>query len=67
NPNIEDLEEPVHQEFDTGFTEDQPVDETSQHPDWFSKPAKPQTPNRDWNKTVPAIHGPIQPWISTIA
>ncbi|GJQ93154.1 hypothetical protein Tco_0004293 [Tanacetum coccineum] len=27
----EDLEEPAHQEFDTGFTEDQPVDETTQH------------------------------------
>ncbi|GJV22700.1 hypothetical protein Tco_1375395 [Tanacetum coccineum] len=29
----EDLEEPAHQEFDTGFTEDQAVDETTQHPD----------------------------------
>ncbi|GJS87305.1 hypothetical protein Tco_0769941 [Tanacetum coccineum] len=27
----EDLEEPAHHEFDTGFTEDQPVDETTQH------------------------------------
>ncbi|GKG61729.1 hypothetical protein Tco_0621438, partial [Tanacetum coccineum] len=37
----EDLEEPAHQEFDTGFTEDQPVDETTQHPNWFQKPTKP--------------------------
>ncbi|GKE00552.1 hypothetical protein Tco_1388535, partial [Tanacetum coccineum] len=29
----EDLEEPAHQEFDTGFTKDQLVDETTQHPD----------------------------------
>ncbi|GKC10345.1 hypothetical protein Tco_1007127 [Tanacetum coccineum] len=29
----EDLEEPAHQEFDTGFTKDQPVDETTQHHD----------------------------------
>ncbi|GJR79331.1 hypothetical protein Tco_0150116 [Tanacetum coccineum] len=29
----EDLEEPAHREFDTGFIEDQPVDETTQHPD----------------------------------
>ncbi|GJT49069.1 hypothetical protein Tco_0975226 [Tanacetum coccineum] len=29
-----DLEEPTHQEFETGFTEEQPVDETSQLPDW---------------------------------
>ncbi|GJU61402.1 hypothetical protein Tco_1243237 [Tanacetum coccineum] len=34
----EDLEEPAHQEFDTGFTEDQPIDETTQHPDWIQKP-----------------------------
>ncbi|GJV40655.1 hypothetical protein Tco_1419095 [Tanacetum coccineum] len=56
-----DLEEPAHQEFDTGFTEDQPVDETTQHPDWFQKPTKPPTPDRDWNKTLPAKHGPVQP------
>ncbi|GKB62427.1 hypothetical protein Tco_0918613, partial [Tanacetum coccineum] len=45
---IKDLEEPVHQEFNTGFTEDQPVDETTQLPDWFQKPAKPLTPDH-WN------------------
>ncbi|GKA29450.1 hypothetical protein Tco_0715695 [Tanacetum coccineum] len=28
-----DLKEPAHQEFDTGFTKDQHVDETTQHPD----------------------------------
>ncbi|GJZ91213.1 hypothetical protein Tco_0663140 [Tanacetum coccineum] len=31
----EDLEEPAHQEFDTRFTKDQPVDETTQHHDWI--------------------------------
>ncbi|GJT24337.1 hypothetical protein Tco_0894274 [Tanacetum coccineum] len=41
----EDLEEPAHQEFDIGFTEDQPVDETTQHHDWFQKPTKPLTPD----------------------
>ncbi|GJZ76156.1 hypothetical protein Tco_0640621 [Tanacetum coccineum] len=45
----------------------QPVDETTQLPDWFQKPAKPTTPDRDWNKTFPAAHGPIQPWISNLA
>ncbi|GJW41870.1 hypothetical protein Tco_0070669 [Tanacetum coccineum] len=64
---VKDLEEPAHQEFKTGFTEDHPVDETTQLPDWFQKPAKPPTPDRDWNKTLPAVHGPIQPWISTLA
>ncbi|GJX05463.1 hypothetical protein Tco_0191379 [Tanacetum coccineum] len=40
----EDLEEPTHQEFDTGFTVDQPVDETTQHPHctlaWNEDPRK---------------------------
>ncbi|GJS14663.1 hypothetical protein Tco_0409135 [Tanacetum coccineum] len=63
----EDLEEPAHQEFDTGFTKDQPIDETTQHSDWFQKPTKPQTPDRDWNKTLFDKHGPVQPWISTLA
>nr|GEW10582.1 hypothetical protein [Tanacetum cinerariifolium] len=31
----QDLEEPVHQEFVTGATDDQPVEEASQHPNWF--------------------------------
>ncbi|GKE29546.1 hypothetical protein Tco_1444930, partial [Tanacetum coccineum] len=62
-----DLEEPTHQEFDTGFTEDQPIDATTQHPDWFQKPTKPPTPDYDWNKTLPAKHGPVQLWISTLA
>ncbi|GJW65597.1 hypothetical protein Tco_0117481 [Tanacetum coccineum] len=57
----EDLEEPAHQEFETGGTEDQPDEETSQHPDWFQKPAKLPTPNREWNKTLPDTHGPVQP------
>ncbi|GJR60195.1 hypothetical protein Tco_1502357 [Tanacetum coccineum] len=33
----------------------------------LKKPAKPLTPDRDWNKTLPAAHGPIQPWISNLA
>ncbi|GJR71931.1 hypothetical protein Tco_0084296 [Tanacetum coccineum] len=63
----ENLEEPAHQEFDIGFTKDQPVDETTQHPDWFQKPTKPRTPDRDWNKALLTKHGPGQPWISTLA
>ncbi|GJW39005.1 hypothetical protein Tco_0064850 [Tanacetum coccineum] len=54
-----DLEEPAHQEFKTGVTEDQPDEETSQLPDWFQKVAKPPTPDRDWNKTLPDAHGPV--------
>nr|GEV78916.1 hypothetical protein [Tanacetum cinerariifolium] len=42
----EELEEPALQEFDIGFIEEQPVDEITQHPDWFKKPSKPTTPDR---------------------
>ncbi|GKC91670.1 hypothetical protein Tco_1152319, partial [Tanacetum coccineum] len=62
-----DLEEPTHQEFDIGATEEQSNEETSQHPDWFQKLAKIPTPHRDWNKTLPVVHGPVQPWLSNLA
>nr|GFC11597.1 hypothetical protein [Tanacetum cinerariifolium] len=48
-------------------TDDQPVEEASQHPNWFQKQAKPPTPDRAWNKTLSATHGRIQPWISNLA
>ncbi|GKB93846.1 hypothetical protein Tco_0979983 [Tanacetum coccineum] len=63
-----DLEEPAHQEFKTGVTEDQSNEETFHHPDWFQKLAKPPTsPDRDWNKTLPDAYGPVQPWLSSLA
>ncbi|GJT84987.1 hypothetical protein Tco_1066704, partial [Tanacetum coccineum] len=62
-----DLEEPAHQEFETGATEDQPVDETPQPSDWFQKPTRLPSLDRDWNKTLPTDHGPVQPWLSNLA
>ncbi|GKE86202.1 hypothetical protein Tco_1559944, partial [Tanacetum coccineum] len=62
-----DLEELAHHEFDIGATKEQFDEETSQHPDWFQKPAKILTLDRDWNKTLPAVHGPVQPWLSNLA
>nr|GEV02161.1 retrovirus-related Pol polyprotein from transposon TNT 1-94 [Tanacetum cinerariifolium] len=64
---IQDLEEPAPQEFKTGATDDQPVEEASQHPHWFQKQAKPPTPDCAWNKTLPATHGRIQLWITNLA
>ncbi|GKA46006.1 hypothetical protein Tco_0738802 [Tanacetum coccineum] len=55
----QDLEEPAHQEFETGATEDQLVDETPQPSDWFQKPTRLPSPYRDWNKILPADHGPV--------
>nr|GEZ27997.1 hypothetical protein [Tanacetum cinerariifolium] len=47
--------------------EDPPIVQTSQHPEWFSQPRKPPTPDRDWNKTLPAVQGNAQSWISALA
>nr|GFB28574.1 hypothetical protein [Tanacetum cinerariifolium] len=60
------MDEPPHPVFETG-AEDQPIIQTSQHPEWFSQPRKPQTPYRDWNKTLPTIQGSAQTWISELA
>nr|GEW50368.1 retrovirus-related Pol polyprotein from transposon TNT 1-94 [Tanacetum cinerariifolium] len=60
------MEEPSHLEFETG-ADDQPIVESSQHPEWFSQQQKPPTSDRDWNKTLPATHRSIQLWISELA
>nr|GFA69457.1 hypothetical protein [Tanacetum cinerariifolium] len=60
------MEEPSHPVFETG-AKDQPIIQTTQHPEWFSQPRRPLTPDRDWNKSVPAAQGNAQLWISTLA
>nr|GEY96112.1 hypothetical protein [Tanacetum cinerariifolium] len=57
------MEDLSHPEFDTG-AEDQPIVQSSQHPEWFSQQHKPPSLDRDWNKTMSATHESIQPWIS---
>nr|GEY87758.1 hypothetical protein [Tanacetum cinerariifolium] len=61
------MEEPSHPVFETG-AEDQPIVQTSQHPEWFSLPRRPPTPDRDWNKTLPAAQGNAQhiKWIEDL-
>nr|GFA10415.1 hypothetical protein [Tanacetum cinerariifolium] len=60
------IEEPSYPVFETG-AEDQPIVQSSQHHEWFSQPKKPPTPDRDWNKTLPAAQGSTQSWISDLA
>nr|GFA82457.1 hypothetical protein [Tanacetum cinerariifolium] len=60
------MEEPSHPVFETG-AEDQPIVQTSQHPEWFTQPRKPPTLDRDWNKTLPTVQGNAQSWISKLA
>nr|GEZ03605.1 hypothetical protein [Tanacetum cinerariifolium] len=50
-----------------GAVDDQPIAEASQHLEWFQIQKKPPTPDRAWNKTLPATHRSIQPWISDLA
>nr|GEX76298.1 hypothetical protein [Tanacetum cinerariifolium] len=50
------MEEPSHPVFEIG-ADDQPIVQTSQHPEWFSLPKRPPSPDRDWNKTLPAAQG----------
>ncbi|GJT78958.1 hypothetical protein Tco_1045683 [Tanacetum coccineum] len=63
----DDFEDLSHQEFDTGLNDDQPEEEAHSHPDWFQQPSRLPSPDRDWNKIVPADHGPAQPWLSNLA
>nr|GEW62162.1 hypothetical protein [Tanacetum cinerariifolium] len=60
------IEEPSHPVFETG-AEDQTIVQTFQHPEWFSQPRRPPTPDHDWNKTLPAAQGNAQSWISVLA
>ncbi|GKE47222.1 hypothetical protein Tco_1478480 [Tanacetum coccineum] len=43
------------------------INETPQPSDWFQKPTRLPSPDRDWNKTLPTDHGSVQPWSSNLA
>nr|GEZ24168.1 hypothetical protein [Tanacetum cinerariifolium] len=43
------------------------LDNCLPHPEWFSQPKRPPSPDRDWNKTLPAAQGDAQSWISVLA
>nr|GFC93983.1 hypothetical protein [Tanacetum cinerariifolium] len=43
--------------------EEQPIVQTSQHPEWFYQPRKPPSPDRSWNAALPAAQGDAQSWI----
>nr|GFD61784.1 hypothetical protein [Tanacetum cinerariifolium] len=52
--------------YETG-ADDQPIVQTSQHPEWFSQPRRLPSPNRAWNTALPAVQGDAQSWISNLA
>nr|GEY19717.1 hypothetical protein [Tanacetum cinerariifolium] len=51
---------------ESAFVEE-PVHTTSQIEEPSHPPKKPPTPYRDWNKTLPAVQGSTQTWISELA
>nr|GFC08351.1 hypothetical protein [Tanacetum cinerariifolium] len=60
------MDEPSYLVFKTG-ADDQPIVQSSQHSEWFSQPKKPLTLDHDWNKTLHAVQGSTQTWISELA
>nr|GEW66897.1 integrase, catalytic region, zinc finger, CCHC-type, peptidase aspartic, catalytic [Tanacetum cinerariifolium] len=60
------MEETLHSVFETG-ADDQPIVQTSQHPEWFSQPRRPPSPDRAWNTALSAAQGDAQSWISDLA
>nr|GFA90502.1 hypothetical protein [Tanacetum cinerariifolium] len=53
------MEEPPHPVFETG-ADDQPIVQTSQHPEWFSQPRRPPSLDRAWNTNLSAAQGDAQ-------
>nr|GFA69649.1 hypothetical protein [Tanacetum cinerariifolium] len=47
------MKEPSHLVFETG-ADDQPIVQTSQHPEWFSQPKRPPSPDQSVNATLEA-------------
>nr|GEU88376.1 hypothetical protein [Tanacetum cinerariifolium] len=57
----------LNKRLQASAADDQPIAGASQLPEWFQQQKKPPTPDRAWNKTLPATHKSIQPWISDLA
>ncbi|GJZ53341.1 hypothetical protein Tco_0608226 [Tanacetum coccineum] len=51
DPRVDDLEEPFHQEFDTGNDDVSPVREATDVDEQLWNPSGSQTPDREWNQT----------------
>ncbi|GJY82753.1 hypothetical protein Tco_0496129 [Tanacetum coccineum] len=60
------FEAPAHQELKQ-CPDEQPEEEVHPLPDWFQQPKRLPSPDRAWNKSVPADHESVQPWLSNLA
>ncbi|GJZ99276.1 hypothetical protein Tco_0671827 [Tanacetum coccineum] len=61
------FEAPEHQEFVTGVHDEQGEEEVHHLPNWFQQPKRLPSPDHAWNKSVPAAHESVQPWLSNLA
>ncbi|GJS31666.1 hypothetical protein Tco_0492286 [Tanacetum coccineum] len=66
-PRVDDLEEPLHQEFNTGNDDISPVREIIVVDERLWNPSGSQTPDREWNKTKTVDDRPPQSWMTQLA
>ncbi|GKD30670.1 hypothetical protein Tco_1241448, partial [Tanacetum coccineum] len=66
-PRVDDLEEPLHQEFNIGNDNVLPVREIIAVDERLWNPSGSQTPNREWNKTKTVDDRPPQSWMTQFA
>ncbi|GKA76544.1 hypothetical protein Tco_0783005, partial [Tanacetum coccineum] len=64
---VDDLEEPFHQEFDTGNYDVSPVREATDVDERLWNPSGSRTPDREWNQTKMVDDRPPQQWMTKLA
>ncbi|GKF18664.1 hypothetical protein Tco_0063582, partial [Tanacetum coccineum] len=50
----------------TGVHDEQAEEEVQHLPDWFQQPTRLPSPDHAWNKSVPAVHESVQPWLTFV-
>ncbi|GJW25810.1 hypothetical protein Tco_0039621 [Tanacetum coccineum] len=64
DPRVDDLEEPCHQEFDTGNDDVSPVREATDVDERLWNPSGSRTPDREWDQTKTVDDQPPQQWMT---
>ncbi|GJU44946.1 hypothetical protein Tco_1202212 [Tanacetum coccineum] len=64
---VDELEEPLHQEFNTGNDDVSPAKEVKYIDERLWNPSSSQTPDREWHKTKTVNDQPPQSWMTQLA
>ncbi|GJY22366.1 retrovirus-related pol polyprotein from transposon TNT 1-94 [Tanacetum coccineum] len=67
DPRVDDLEEPFHQEFDTGNDDVSLVIEATNIDERLWNPSSSRTPDQEWNQTKTVEDRPPQQWMTKLA